>query len=466
MKILHILTLLFLISCCSFVQAQTYEVGVMNFSFTDAARNNRVVDGEIHYPATTAGNNVAIATGQFPLIVFGHGFSVDIDQYDGVYSEGLVREGYIIVYPTTEDGLSPNHADFADDLSFLIDTYLAENMLASSFFFQSMNGETALMGHSMGGGASFAAAAQNANITAHASLAAAETNAPASAIAAAANITIPSLVIAAEGECVTPNIDHQIPMYNALTSSYKAYLAIIDGSPCDFGEAAFFSNCVLAEGALFCGPYIDLADQHTYTLAALKPWFDYWLKGDCMAWDTYQTYLTTASTHNYLQERTQPVVSNITDNSATITFPTLPNASLYTLTLMEQGTMTTITASAATNSITMTGLSPLTTYDFEITTDCGTGNSPYTIDCTDANTTCSEFNFTTVMSACVDILNLNTGIVSDTYNANVQIVCDGLIAMPENVIFEAGNNIELNPDFEVQLGAEFLGRIDVVDPCN
>ena len=46
-----------------------------------------------------------------------------------------------------------------------------------------------------------------------------------------------------------------------------------------------------------------------------------------------------------------------------------------------------------------------------------------------------------------------------TYNASNTITSDGVVNSPDNVIFQAGNCIELLPGFEVILGAEFLGEI-------
>ncbi len=458
MNNLRIYLLFFLFSFISILQAQTYQIGVANFSFSDPARNNRNVFGEIHYPANTAGTNVAIASGQFPVIIFGHGFATNIDQYDGVYSEGLVREGYIIVYPETEGGLfGVDHADFGDDLSFLVDTYLAENNNSGSFFFQTMNGKTAVMGHSMGGGCSFLAAAQNSNVTAHASLAAAETST--SAIAAAANITVPSLVIAGAEDCVAGTATNQTLMYNDLDSYYKAYVEITGANHCNFGEAAAFSNCVTGEAFSGCGnPVIPKADQHTYTINTLKPFYNYWLKEDCTGWDTFQNYLTTSSNHTYLQERTQPIVSAITGSTATITFPALPGATSYTVIATDQGTMTSATASASTNSVMLTGLLPNSTYNYTVTTDCGM-ESPFSIDCTDPNTNCNMTDTFMTMAGCAPMVNLNGGISSGMYNASIQITADGTVTSPDNVILQAGTCIEMNNGFEVQLGAEFLAEI-------
>ena len=245
-------------------------------------------------------------------------------------------------------------------------------------------------------------------------------------------------------------------MYQNLSSYYKSYMNIIGATHCNFGEAAFLSTCTTVE---FCSASIPKADQHQYTIDALKSWFDYWLKADCNAWDTYQTYLTTATTHTYLQERSEPTVTAVSSNSVTIDFPAIPGVSIYTVTATEQGTSNTVMGTSSTNTVTVSGLNPNTTYTFEVTTDCGTGNSPYTIDCNDANTSCNmSVDFTTA-DGCAPILTLNNAIGAGTYNAANQIIADGIVATPDNVLLQAGNCIDLSENFEVQLGAEFLAEI-------
>ncbi len=293
----YIICVLLFIPISLFAQ---FPIGNSSFSYNDPARANRQIDGFVYYPAVSAGTNTTVATGEFPVIVFGHGFNVAYTEYQ-VWWEELVPCGYILVFPTTEGGFTANHGEFGADLSFLVDTYLAENTDPTSPFYQKHNGNSAVMGHSMGGGAAFLAAESNpTNINTLVSLAAAETTP--SAIAAAANITMPSLTLAGSLDCVAPPADHQILMYNALSSTYKAYIEITNASHCQFGEASAFSACILGEGFACggsAGSFISKADQHTQMLASTKPWFDFRLKDDCDGWNTFQTYLTTTTTHSY-----------------------------------------------------------------------------------------------------------------------------------------------------------------------
>lgn len=283
-----------------------FQVGTQSLSVQDPNRGNRNIAYEICYPATTAGANAPVATGQFPVIVFGHGFGISVSEYD-VWCDAYASKGYIIAFPTTEGSIFPfpNHEQFSLDMSFLIDHLLG----ASTPFPGSILGTSAIMGHSMGGGASWSVAATNPNVTTMITLAAAETNAPVSSIGAAPNITIPTLTLAGTSDCVVMNGGAPIDMYNALpTGPYHVYLDIIGGSHCQFGAASAFSICTTGE---FCGGFIPIADQHNQMLTTTCLWMDYYLKDDCQAFLDLQTYIDTneGSLHNSMEMGTEPVTT-------------------------------------------------------------------------------------------------------------------------------------------------------------
>lgn len=292
----HLLLALFVVSLWYSWQAsaQPFAIGTNSSTFFDAARN-RNVPALIRYPANTAGADVPVAAGQFPTVIVAHGFQVAPGSYSHIWNT-LVPLGYIVVLPNTETGLSPNHNNFGGDISFLTNAMLAENGNAASLFFNRVAPRSAIMGHSMGGGAAhLAAALGNPNITTLVSLAAAETNP--SAISASSSITIPSLVIAATEDCVTPVSSNQIPMYNNIQSSCKIYYEITGGSHCHFtdGNATL---CYFGEGTscLFgWGPFISRELQHQKMFDVMIPWLNYWLKQNCNAITTVQNLLTSGS---------------------------------------------------------------------------------------------------------------------------------------------------------------------------
>ena len=96
-----------------------YFIGNYSEEFLDPARSNRTIPVEIYYPSISAGNNTQVAFGQFPIIIFGHGFLMSFSSYQNFWEE-FVPRGYIIVFPRTEEGLVNDHQEFGWDLQFLV----------------------------------------------------------------------------------------------------------------------------------------------------------------------------------------------------------------------------------------------------------------------------------------------------------------------------------------------------------
>src|SRR4051812_5158954 len=116
----RIFTLVILFFCAYNLTAQTYSTGKRSITFIDGSRTDRPIPTDIYYPANTAGYNVPIASGtlKFPVVVFGHGFLIGSSSYKWL-ADSLVKTGYIVAFPNTEDGVLPSHLDFGLDLSFL-----------------------------------------------------------------------------------------------------------------------------------------------------------------------------------------------------------------------------------------------------------------------------------------------------------------------------------------------------------
>ena len=60
---------------------------------------------------------------------------------------------------------------------------------------------------------------------------------------------------------------------------------------------------------------------------------------------------------------------------------------------------------------------------------------------------------------CQNLLTIHNAISTDIYRADDKVISDGLVAPSEYIIFQAGNEIELNPGFEVESGALFWAII-------
>ena len=261
--------------------AQSFPIGNRSITFNDPARN-RSIPVDIYYPGSASGANAPSADGAFPVLVMGHGFVMTVDAYMNL-RDHFVPRGYILVLPTTEGGFSPSHAEFGLDLAFLAQAMQAENSNASSPFFGHVAPATALMGHSMGGGASFLGAANNSSIQTLVNFAAAETNP--SAIAAAASVTVPTLVFAGSVDCITPIPQHQAPMYAATAAPCKAFVNIQGGGHCHFANNNF--NCSFGE--LTCGSAtITRAAQHTVMNDFAGLWLDHYLKGSADAFTAFE----------------------------------------------------------------------------------------------------------------------------------------------------------------------------------
>lgn len=120
-----------------------YSVGKRTLNFYDASRNYREINAEISYPAVIAGENTAPVSGQFPLIVIGHGFVMTIDAYTH-FVNTLTPLGYVVVLCNTETSFSPSHDNFARDLLYLNNDIKNKSQNDVSFFFISNSPEVLL----------------------------------------------------------------------------------------------------------------------------------------------------------------------------------------------------------------------------------------------------------------------------------------------------------------------------------
>ena len=246
-----------------------FAVGHHSASFNDPSRN-RSITCEIYYPATTAGDNVPVADGTFPFIAFGHGFVMNYTAYQNI-TDALVAGGYVMIYVEMEGGFAPVHADFGLDLAFVADHFIEENATAGSLFQSHLIDRCAIMGHSMGGGATWLAASTSESVDCIAGLAPAETNP--SAIAAASNVNLPALVLSGSSDAVTPPADNHIPIFEGTASACKIFVDILNGSHCGYADSG--SLCDFGEFG-FAG--LSREDQQVITQDLLRAFFDFHLK--------------------------------------------------------------------------------------------------------------------------------------------------------------------------------------------
>jgi predicted dienelactone hydrolase len=316
-----------IISLCLFVFPteffSQYQIGHTTITFQDANRGNRNIETEIYYPAQTTGNNTTAVQDTFPVIVFGHGFVMAWDAYQNVW-EALVSEGYILAFPRTEGSVfGTDHQEFGWDLQYLVTQMQVEGATPASLLYNVVATETALMGHSMGGGAAFLAADSlstngNLNLKTLVGLAPAESSTNGvSSINSAKSVNVPSLIFSGSQDGVTPPVDHHIPMYDSLASSCKTFISITGGAHCYFANANF--NCDFGEGNASTGIAITRGEQQDTYFDFLKLWLDYTLKYNCSAFGEFNDSLNTSARITHNQVCVANAIPTIQYNAGTFT---------------------------------------------------------------------------------------------------------------------------------------------------
>jgi dienelactone hydrolase len=236
----------------------------------------------VYYPSTAAGDAVPVAEGTFPFIAFGHGFVMDYTAYQNI-TDALVTSGYVMIYVETEGGFAPAHADFGLDLAFVADHFFEENATAGSLFQSHLIDRCAIMGHSMGGGATWLAASTSTSVDCIAGLAPAETNP--SAIAAASSLSVPAIVLSGSSDAVTAPADNHTPIFESTASACKYFVNIIDGSHCGYANSG--SLCDFGE-LFFAG--LSREEQQQITHELLLAWFDVYLRDNSSSNEVLQLY--------------------------------------------------------------------------------------------------------------------------------------------------------------------------------
>jgi predicted dienelactone hydrolase len=206
-----------------------YPIGYVTNQSISASGRSFAVD--IYYPGTAAGSGASVASGQFPVVSFGHGWLQSTGSYSNLMGH-LASWGLVVIAPRSQGGLFPNHGAFADDLNAALTWMVGQNTVSSSRFYGRVRTDKlGLSGHSMGGGAAVVAASRNnANVDTVGTMEAANTNP--SAITAATSVTSPGLWIGGSSDSTASVSSHQRPMYNNKAPS-KQLRIITSGSHTD-----------------------------------------------------------------------------------------------------------------------------------------------------------------------------------------------------------------------------------------
>ncbi len=217
--------------CWTVIQAQQ-PVGTTSWLLIDDTRGGREIACDVRYPGVSATPEATPDNGPFPLVVFGHGFLMGPDDYDNL-SAGMVNAGYVVALVATEQNFAPSHQNFGLDLAFVANEMVQNG--ASGVLAGWLQPHAAIAGHSMGGGATWLAAATSPMIDAVVAFAPAETNP--SAVAVGEDIHVPVLVVSGSADGVTPPDTQHLPLYNSTTGApCRAFASLLDGSHCGFAD--------------------------------------------------------------------------------------------------------------------------------------------------------------------------------------------------------------------------------------
>lgn len=290
---------------------QSFQVGHASINFKDPTRtggfliaggiqmpgSGRDIGAEVYYPAITAGNDVALAAGQFPVVVFGHGFVMTYDNYDNIYNQ-LASLGYIVALPRTEGSFSPSHLDFANDMSSLAVQMMQLNALSSPTLLTIFNGKVkqraAIGGHSMGAGCSLVGAQNNTVISAVFNMATATSNtAGISSLAGASLVTVPSLILSGEKDCVA-DTNVQNSHYNAIAAASRFHVILKALTHCDFGDGTS-TNCNLGQTVSGCPNTISNSSAFNRYMNYLIPFLNKTLKDSCSEGQRFMDSVATSS---------------------------------------------------------------------------------------------------------------------------------------------------------------------------
>jgi dienelactone hydrolase len=286
-------TLLFVFAFFSIGFSFAQGLGHTTLTFTDATRNNRPIPCEVYYPAASAGDNTAAMDPAsfgligFPAIAVGHGFVIGAANYN-IIAEQLIPFGFIVALVNTEGGFAPNHQEFGLDLAFVTHALQQESQNSTSILHNIVHQEReAIIGHSMGGGAAWIAAASDPLIDAIVGLAPAETNP--SAIAAAASVNCNTLVFSGSDDSVTPPADNHEPIFDGTNAGCKTFVSLTGGSHCGFIDSG--TLCDFGEPL---GGSLARADQQEAYLTLMSAWLRHFLNAECVE-ALYTDYVTSHS---------------------------------------------------------------------------------------------------------------------------------------------------------------------------
>lgn len=221
--------------------AGPYLAGSRTISVTGIAGGNANVTLRVYYPATAAGANqpLSLAGAPYPIVVFGHGFSLSVSLYATLMSH-LATHGYIVAGVATEEGLFVgNLPRYIKDCEAAVIGLRAAGSNAANPLFQGIasTAKAAAIGHSFGGAAALVAASERPDLFAALVTLAATSTSPqgVNIVAAASALTVPACHFGASQDSIVPPAANLDVLY-AATPSTKRLLEIAGGNHGYFHE--------------------------------------------------------------------------------------------------------------------------------------------------------------------------------------------------------------------------------------
>lgn len=225
--------------------AGPWLVGSRTLTFSGLTGGNGSVGALVRYPAVTAGANTSFnaAAGPCPVIVFGHGFSLQASLYETLYAH-WASHGYVVVAPTTEQALfTGNLPRFIADMKACVVGIRAAGTTSGNALFGAVaaGSKATAMGHSFGGAAALVAASQDPALFEGVVSMAATSTSPQGVdiLGAVAALAVPCLHMGASQDTIVPTGSNLDPIYNATPAAVsKRSVVIAGGSHGRFHQAS------------------------------------------------------------------------------------------------------------------------------------------------------------------------------------------------------------------------------------
>ncbi len=267
---------------CSAPRPASYEVGRLRLSFGDSPGSRGEIPVDVFYPALEPGERGAAAPGRFPLVVFGHGYNMETLDYAYIW-ETLVPAGYVFAMSDRlSDAMILDLDEYALDLQFVLSRLKSEGETRDSILYRHLDGSSAFMGHSAGGGASLLASSRvlldedqdlrTAVVLAPLGMTVSPVLGLRQPTDEAGDIDAPVLVIEGEKDCTTPPVLHSRRIFESLPEGGGSYLASLPlGDHCGFSDedGPTTASCGIAEVTL-CNPFFPFINFQGETLGSVE----------------------------------------------------------------------------------------------------------------------------------------------------------------------------------------------------